>query len=197
MPELEFVVATYNRPAALRTCLSSLVQQTRQCRIVVVDNSPTHELQTFDRQLCNSLGVIHYDTHEFTKISGAIHEYDLYKATEIGVHRLSAPWLCFPNDDSYYVPWFAERMLAHAKEKELDLVYCDFVAGGPGGHWLMQSAPHLCQIDKTNFIIRREFFGGFNADAENYPQADGLMIVDTVGRGARHGRLDQILCVHN
>ncbi len=122
----------------------------------------------------------------------------LYKATEIGVQMTRKPWLCLPNCDSYYCPWFAERMLDAAIRNAWDLVYCDLVAGGAGGHWLLEAHPRLCQIDKTNFILRRTCFTGFhNSHGDAYPQADGAMIEQLVRDGVTHGRVSQILAVHN
>ena len=197
---ISFIVTAFNRPLALRTCLSSLCQQTHEdIEILVVDNSSDRDSQmahvTFTLDFT---GVKHYDTSTLTRIEHAMHKYSLYKATEIGVERTTGEWLCFPNDDSYYCPWFAERMLQAAEKNSWDLVYCDIVMGGPKEHHVLEARPKLCCIDKTNFIMRREWFQGFSqGHGDSYPQADGLMIEELVRRGIRHGRVPEVLVVHN
>jgi hypothetical protein len=89
-------------------------------------------------------------------------------------------------------------MIEAAGRENWDLVYSDLIAGGAGGHWLMQVEPRRCQIDKTCFILRKSWFQGFaRKTGKDYPQADGLLIEDLVSKGIRHGRVSQVLVVHN
>jgi hypothetical protein len=125
------------------------------------------------------------------------HRYSIYKATELGVAATDGEWLGFPNCDSYYCPWYLERMLAEATAQSWELVYCDLVAGTANGHWPMQTRPVRCCVDKTCFLVKREWFKGFDHTPEAYPMADGLLLEDLVTRGIRHGRLGQTLVVHN
>ena len=196
--KLSFIVSAFNRPDALRTCLSSLVQQTMpDWEAVVVDNS--------DRTLVSNLEVCKIDeritylcTGDSTQIEGAMHKYCVYTASEMGVRKTTGTWLCFPSDDSYYCPWFAERMLAHAERHALQLVYCNIVMGGPHEHHPMICSPRLCCIDKTNWLVKRSAWQGWvGAEGASYAQADGLTIEHMVRRGVRMGRLDQMLVVHN
>jgi len=197
---LSFVITAFNRPKALRTCLSSLVQQTWDAwEALVVDNSDSEPDRLDNIDLCSMDRRIHHcRMGDDAQIEGAMHKYSLYKATEIGVANTSGEWLCFPSDDSYYVPWFVERMMAAAQGKHWDLVYCDLIAGGAGGHWVLEASPKRCCIDKTSFLLRREWFHGFpDATGESYADADGRMIEELVERGIRHGRVSQVLAVHN
>ncbi len=195
--KLSFIVSAYERPKALRTCLSSLVQQTMEdFEIIVVDNS--REQMSTNGMLSMDCRVSYTYTGDITRIEGAIHKRSVYIASEIGVAHSMGKWLCFPNCDSYYVPWFAERMLAHAERENLQLVYCDLVMGGPREHHPMICWPRLCCIDKTNWMVRRDCWQGWTgASGESYPQADGLTIEAMVRRGLRHGRLEQCLVTHN
>lgn len=199
---ISFIVTAYNRPLALRTCLSSLCQQTEdQWEVAVMDNSvPGPDLDEH-AQFCKMYRCIRYHyVRPLTeiRINKSGHTHSLYKATELGVERTTGDWLCFPSDDSYYCPWFAERMLRAAEKNSWDLVYCDIVMGGPEGHYLLEARPKPCCIDKTNFIMRREWFQGFpQGHGDSYPQADGLMIEELVRRGIRHGRVQEVLVTHN
>lgn len=196
---ISFIVAAHSRPMALMCVLASLCQQTRaDWEAIVVDNAEVDAISDQHQDICVMDPRIRYmRTTEQTLVAGAIHGRSLYMAAEIGVDASSGEWLCFPNDDSYYCPWFAERMLRAADIHRWHLVYCDLVAGGRQGHWLLQASPRLCCIDKTNFVMRREWFKGFNHDPEHYPQADGMLIEDLVRRGIAHGRVSEILVVHN
>jgi len=199
-----FIITAFNRPLALRTCLASLCQQTQSDWIAhVVDNSDPGRYVDEHANACAMDSRIHYNyvrgLTTMTEPNPSGHKYSLYKATEIGVERRpQGDWLCFPNDDSYYCPWFLERMLHTAEKSSLDLVYCDIVMGGAGGHHVLEASPKLCCIDKTNFLLRRGWWQGFpEGHGDGYPQADGLMIVDLVRRGIRHGRVPELLVVHN
>ena len=199
---ISFIVTAYNRPLALRTCLSSLCQQTiEDWEIKIMDNSDHFYLQNKEVYEGFHYSRMSYQTTKdktITDANSSGHKYSLYKATEIGVENTKGKWLCFPNDDSYYCPWFTERMLRAAEKNTWDLVYCDIVMGGPKEHHLLEARPKLCCIDKTNFIMRREWFQGFpQGHGDSYPQADGLMIEELVRRGIRHGRVPEVLCVHN
>lgn len=197
---ISFVISAFNRPLALRTCLSSLVQQTHpDIEVLVVDNSDSSGMSDGNADECEMYSSFKYlYTGRVTEIEDTMHKYSLYKATEIGVSQSTGDWLCFPNDDSYYCPWFAERMLHAAEKNNWDLVYCDIVMGGSGGHHVLEAAPKRCCIDKTNFLLRRDWFQGFShGHDEDYPQADGFMIEELVRRGIRHGRVPEVLVVHN
>ena len=202
-PRLSFIITAHNRPKALRTCLSSLIQQTREdWEAIVMDNSEPGPLAAEHFELSEMDKRISYKwIRDRTAISSPkplIHSHSLYLATEIGIARTTGEWLAFPNDDSYYCPWYVERMLESAIANAWDLVYCDLVGGSAkGGHYLLTASPQLCSIDKTNFLMRRQWFTGFPADPDDYPQADGLMVEDLVRRGIRHGHVPQILVVHN
>jgi hypothetical protein len=129
---------------------------------------------------------------------GIRHKYCLYTATEIGAEMAAGEWICFPNQDSYYAPVFAQRMLALAAEEYVEFIHCDIVLGGPGhGYFTLHTAPRNCAIDKTCFMLRREWFQGFPDKHSNYELADGFFVESLVNRGIKHRRLEQVLVVHN
>jgi hypothetical protein len=186
---------------ALRTCLSSLCQQTiDQWEAIVVDNSDPGPAVDEHARLCEmDPRIRHWYVREQTAMTmnDSRHSHSLYKATEMGVLRTTGEWLVLPNDDSYYTPWFLERMLRAYEENHWDLIYCDLVMGGPREHHYMRVEPKLCQIDKTCFLLKRGWFTGFSREPVDYPKADGLMIEDLVRKGIRHGRVPEILVCHN
>jgi GT2 family glycosyltransferase len=206
---VSLIVSAYERPNALRTCLSSIVQQTHtDWRVLVVDNTARKRMGYANKRVVEEINdprVTYINVAHDTYLGDALmnasgHKYSVYKATEIGVDHpfmREGEWLGFPSDDTYVVPWYLERMLAAAAAQSWELVYCDLVAGGPREHHPMQTRPLRCCIDKTCFLLKREWFRGFDHSPEAYPQADGLLLEDLVARGIRHGRLGQCLVCHN
>jgi hypothetical protein len=201
-PQLAFVVGSFNRPGRMRTCLASLIDQTfTDIEIVVTDNSDDPECRRKIEELCKVDERIRYEwTHDraltnFPRVSIP----SLYDAAEIGVKMTTAPWLAFPNCDSYACPWFAERMLIHAEFHNLEFCYCDFVQGRPDvPHHFFDSYPEACRIDKTNFIMKREWFPEeWPGKVEMYGVADGLLVNYLVAKGIRHGKNAQVMVVHN
>lgn len=198
---ISFIVTACDRPLALRTCLSSLLQQTvEQFEIIVVDNSTPGPAVDEHATLCSmDRRIRHMYVREHTRTgqNDSRHSHSLYKATELGVDLSVGEWLVFPNDDSYYCPWFLERMLQAWEANHWELVYCDIVMGNSREHHLLEAVPRVCQIDKTSFMLKRPWFTGFSHEPVDYPKADGLMIEDLVARGISHGRVPEVLVVHN
>ena len=200
--KLSFVVVAFGNPNTLRTCLSSLIDQTEQdFEIILVDNTPSKEKGVQNRNLSAMDPRI---TYSWTAPHTAIiqppirHKRCLYTATEIGVGLAKGEWLAFPSADDYYVPFFAERMLRKASEDDLQFVHCDVVLGSPThSYFLLKTAPHNCSIDKCSFIMKRDLFEGFKSKHINYELADGLFVEELIIRGIKHGRLDEVLACHN
>jgi len=202
MPELAWIIGSFNRPGRLRTCLCSIADQTfTDWEAVVVDNSDNEEAIEKNRAFVAYLADprIRYEHVGERAFEPLIGIRSLYTATDLGVPMTTAPWLVFPNCDSYYAPWFAERLLAKAKQDDLEFVYCDFVHGRPDiMHYAFNAQPRGCAIDKCCFMLKREWYMGWPEQLTgNYGVADGCLVNALVAKGIRHGKLSQILNVHN
>ena len=175
----------------LPIALHSLAVQTfTDFEVVVTDNS-TAEVQCVNRKLIESLDArfYHADTSH-------IQPSDCYVAANSAVRECSGDFLCFPSDDSYYVTCFAEVMLAAAERNRWDLVYCNMVydARFNGQCYApVNVKPMVNSIDKTGFIVRRSWFEGFNYSKTS----DGELIESLLNRGIRHGKVPDVLLVHN
>ena len=123
----------------------------------------------------------------------------LYTAAEIGVSMTTGEYLNFPNDDDYFAPWFGERMMAKLHQDNLEFVYCDVVIGRPDvAHYALNTAPVGCGIDKCCFIFKREWMPQeWPGKRTSYGVADGDLVNYLVNKGIRHGKLPQLLAVHN
>ena len=200
---ISFIVTTYSNPSSLRTCLSSIIDQTCQdSEIICCDNTPDISMANINRELCRQLdpNIIYEWTSDRTKIDlpEVKHKRCLYTATEIGVGLSSGDWLCFPNADSYYAPVFVERMYNKIAENDWELIYSNFILGGLyHPYWSHATNPRHCEIDKTCFIVKRNWFNGFPEKYTNYNGADGFFVEGLVKQGIKHGRLDEFLVVHN
>jgi glycosyltransferase involved in cell wall biosynthesis len=202
--KLSFIVVAANNPKSLRTCLSSLLDQTyptEQIEIIVCDNSA-------DLQICEeNLKVCAMDPHikyEWTARRTVVdlphvrHKHCLYTATEIGVEMATGEWLAFPSQDDYATPVFAQRMLAVADATGAELVLCDVVLGGPGhGYFTLGTAPRSCAVDKCSFIMKRSWFEGFSGKHSNYELEDGFFVERLVASGIKVEKCAQVLMCHN
>ncbi len=201
--KISWIIGSFNRPNRMRTCLASIVDQdfSGEWEAVVTDNSDDPECRRKIEELCQIDPRVRYEwTHDralthFPRVDRP----SLYDAAEIGVKMTTGEFLIFPNCDSYYPSVFLERMLKKAEADNLDLTYCNVVLGTPHGpYYALDCQPWACSIDKTCYMIRREWFPEeWPGKVEEYGVSDGLLVNYLVERGIRHGKVNEILCVHN
>lgn len=176
------------RPKALLTMLSSLICQTEEDWEAIIMDSQYSEINA---SYCAIDERMTYCVH-----SGPT----MYHAAEAGAAMAHGEWLAFPNDDGYYTPHFAERLIAKGESENLDLVYCDLVWGREDTCTMLDCYPVCCSIDKTNFIVRSEKMIPFphkDDVPDGWRQSDGHFIEALVASGIRHGKVPQLLAVHN
>lgn len=195
-PEISFIISAYDRPMCLNACLATLSLQTETCEFIVCINS---QGEMFKRHaaICNRYGATALPT-------GKMGARCCYSSADIAAKVAKGDWLCFPSDDSLYVPAFSDLMLRAAREANLDLVYCDMVYDPmgliqrTGRYGLMDSKAQMNHIDKTNFFVKRKFFKGFpGKKIEGHSACDWLFVEDAIRRGARSGKAEGILATHN
>ncbi len=196
MPKLSFVVSTCDRPGMLPIVLHSLAVQTfPDFEVIVTDNS-------VQSQAANWLLVDSLDSRFRHANTASLDIGQCYWTAEWAVkNEVKGDFVCFPSDDSYYVPVFAEVMLSAAERNRWDLVYCNMVYDGRynGRHYSMvEVLPKINCIDKTGFILKRDWFDEFpgKVPGERVP-ADGMMIESLVRKGISHGKVPDVLMVHN
>ncbi len=205
-PRISFVVVAYENTAALRTCLSSLLDQSlppEQVEIIVCDNTDSFDKADANYELVRQLDSdIRYEwTADRTAVTpfGCRHARCLYTATEIGVALAKGTWIVMPNADSYYAPPFAEAATRLADEADLQLVLCNFIHG----HVLVpyipcEAHPQVGRCDKTAMLIRREVFPfPWPGKSTQYEVADGVLVEELVQAGIRWGRFNATMVVHN
>ena len=199
-PAVSYIVSAYDRPQSLRMTLASLQCQTDpDFEVIVADNSEFQ--QQANRRITEDMRDVRF-RHVNTGIHTTSPGWDCYWSAEWVVeHEAKGDYFCFPSDDSYYTPIFQEALLARARESRLDLVYSDMLYDRrrTGKYQVMGVQPVSCAIDKTGFLISRAVWIGFPTKPieRRSSCADGEMIQEVVARGARHGKVDEVLVVHN
>lgn len=189
---ISFIVSAYNRPKALVLCLQSLILQTfTDWEAFVMDNSDNEAISEAHWAAC---GVDPRVRYIYTPEG---HRDSCYHSSTYGARNLArGEWLSFPSDDSYFVPQYAERMMAVAdKNTNLGFLYCDMVWGHDTVHEWMECLPVRGRIDKTNFMVRRDKMPGFNT--VDIKLSDGILIEHLVHSGVPHEKVPQPLVVHN
>jgi Glycosyl transferase family 2 len=198
-PKITFIVSAWNDPYSLRCCLASLVSQTEtNWEAIVCDNSTTDFSRQRTQGFCWDIDPLHRVRYEPTfRLDPA--KRSCYFSAEWALPLAQGEWVCFPSDDSYYVPQFADRMLQFAVEDGCDLAICDFVWGREETHAYCEGAPRLCSVDKTTFIIKRDkmiAFPGKEPDGSR-SNSDGYLIEELVKQGIKWLRVPHLLVVHN
>lgn len=191
---ISYIVSAYNRPLQLIGCLSSLISQThKDFEIIVTDNHPEamNRIVITDIRSYGSFDI----TYLRTKMETCYHS-----AEHAAFAAAKGEWLVFASDDSFYVPDFAQIMLDASAG--FDLVYCDCVYDKrrTGKYEVMYSHPKVGHIDKTNFMVRKEWFVRADGFPEKLPPggcSDGLLIEKLISMGARHRNVDQVLVFHS
>jgi glycosyltransferase involved in cell wall biosynthesis len=180
--------------------MSLRLQTESNIEIVIADNSDDNLSSAKNQLLEASDSRIYYVN---------IGEKTCYRSSNaaVAIPRVQGDYLCFPSDDGYYVPGFAQLMIEAAEKNNWDLVYCDLVddARQLGYYGVRDVKPALGYIDKTCYIVKREVFesvGGFplSEDGNDWAAdwaADWWLVEKLIALGVSHGKLAQLLVVHN
>jgi glycosyltransferase involved in cell wall biosynthesis len=199
--KLSWIIGSFNRPGRMRTCLASIVDQEPfgDWEAIIVDNSTDLDAAKQIEEECSFDPRIRYEHVGERCFDPQIGIRSLYTASELGARMSQGEWICFPNDDSYYAPWFAQRLLAEADSKSLEFVYCDFINGRHDiMHYPLSTAPVSCSIDKTCFMFKREWMPeSWPGKITRYGIADGDLVEYLVLKGIRYGKVPQFLVTHN
>ncbi|TWH40550.1 glycosyltransferase family 2 protein [Dulcicalothrix desertica] len=101
------VITTYNRLKLLQRAINSVLQQTMDCEIVVVDDCSIDGTRQFVETLCDEM----YAREDFRLIYYRNSENSGHAATvNIGVEKSSGDWIKFLDDDDYLAPNCLEEM---------------------------------------------------------------------------------------
>jgi hypothetical protein len=199
--DISFIVSHCDRPVELRCCLYSILQQKVSKEIIVCDNSEDVGNRLDTRHLCGCLeGVRYQDTH------ATVNNKTCYHGMEV---KPEGKWLCWPSDDSYYVPLFANIMLGTAEKNGWDAVICDVLydprlaycrSGGKteNEYSVLYTRMIHGHVDKTCMMVKADLF----AKLDGWPNhkddwKDGELACAIVRSGAPWGKAPGPMVVHN
>lgn len=200
MPTVTYIVSAYDRPLHLRGCLASLqVQTDPDFEVIVADNGGLEHNAIITGQM-NDERFRYINTGVYTTTPA----WDCYWSAEWVVeHEAKGEWICLPSDDSYYMPIFQQVCMEKAKLNNWQLVFPNMLYDrrlNGSTYSVLDTSPHSCRIDKCGFFIRRDVWIGFPGKPQGYRQSsccDGEMIQQVVERGARWGKIEECLVIHN
>ena len=195
---ITYLISAYNRPDHLACCLYSLkIQTDRDFEAIVVDNSTHSQAIARNREAVHNL-LDHRFHYRHVGTPGAYH------AIEAAIPLATGDYLCFPSDDSYYVPTFAHALLTAARSTTppnppYDLVYSDMLYDERmfGDRYdVLTVYPRLGSIDKTGFILARHKFQPFPDKGPN-SCSDGYLIDKLIREGITHTKVPGVFVVHS
>ena len=206
MPKVSYIVSAHERPNMLRCCLASLaVQSDPDFEVIVADNAENHETHMKHWHIVESLADVRFSCIDTNSVkSGEL--WDSYHSSEFIARRYAkGDWLCFPSDDSYYVPIFQEALMTAAQVGGWQFVYCDIVSdrrnGNRFGYYTeIKIRAAAGSIDKTGFLVKRDAFlkcGFPQKEFNGFRACDGFLVEEIVNSGAPFGKVDELLLVHN
>lgn len=187
-----FIVSSRGRPPELASCLASLVLQDDPKEIVVVTTNENRDKACGVKKVCRQFDVRLLDTRSA----------NLFYATEEGIEATKSNWLCFPNDDTYLVPFYSRIMIREANRNHWDMVYCDCIYDprmDTQYYKLFEVEPIAGKIDKVCVMVKRKTFHGFPLieHPQFWTMADGLFIRQLVKEGVAHGKCPGVMSCHN
>lgn len=202
-PEITYIVSAFNRPMMLPVCLWSIKGQTHQDFECIVADNADHEPTAKAHK--DAVGQLRDARFEYVRTHGKTPVSDPYWAAEYILNAYECGrWLCFPCDDTYLVPQFAQRMLLAAAEANADFVYSRKMVVGPeaSGGWEAGYCVWGIQMHrtpKTSFIVKRKVFHGFEGKLARagYCNADYFVSSQMAAAGVRIAAVEGPLLVHN
>jgi glycosyltransferase involved in cell wall biosynthesis len=201
-PEISYIVSCFNRPLMLPVCLWSIKGQTHQdFEVIVTDNSVDDSIAAKHEQAVEDLRDPRF---RYFRTAKKIKVSDPYYSAEWAIkHEAKGRWYCFPCDDTYYVPQFAQRLLVASYKNQLDFVMCGTPVVSPlsAGRCRTYDLWDL-GIDtsiKPAFIVKSARFTGFHGkpNAPGAAAADCAVGREMCDRGIPWGVVNEVLLVHN
>lgn len=195
--KISYIVSVFNSAERLPCLLWSLRAQTeKDFEVIVADNSTDDEIAEKNWEATRSIIAGDYLRMSYN---------ECYSSAERAAKIAVGDFLCFPSDDSYYVPTFGETMLHHAMDA--DLIMCSILYDprcGHGRYTCCPQKPERAWFDKTGFILRRSKFPGFENKVDHGNRygivmdcADGLLAERLVRGDVMWKSIPDVLVVHN
>lgn len=203
MPSVTYIVSSFDRPRALRGCLAALqVQTDPDFEVIVADRAADEKIAAEHWLIVSEMRDERFRYVHGGQLDAQWSQNCLWFATWlIDNGHTHGEWLCFPSDDSYYMPTFQATCLTRARLNNWQIVWPEMLYDPRlhGRYAFLDARACVGGIDKTGFLLRRDAWIGFPTLGQVYGDscADGEMIVTLVGRGVPHGKVEECLVIHN
>jgi GT2 family glycosyltransferase len=196
-----FIVATEKRPIYLSITLNSILLQTDpNWECIIMDEGENESVIPKDPRFRRiKFNKVRYDhTIENRGTLG-------FLAHDEGLKYANGEFICFPNEDIYYVPTFLDTL--KRLPGNVDLRYCDWVHS-LSSYTVLDSAPSIGRISVCNYIIRKDVIGNIRfgnwfkekpsmQEVFVFGMADGYFIEALIKKGISHAKAKGVLMVYN
>jgi glycosyltransferase involved in cell wall biosynthesis len=202
-PDISYIVSLYSRPVLLATCLWSLMGQTHQdFEVIVTDNTEDEKIAARQKAIVASMKDKRF---RYFRTAGKLKVSDCYWSAEFGMKHATGRWLCFPCEDCYYPPEWAQRMLGAAVSNNWDLALCGGSISGPetcgsNRYFSLELGSLAFPGYKPSFIVKASKFPGWL----NKPTMTACSGVDRTtlqymvrDPRVKWGRVESLYYVHN
>ena len=117
MNKLSIIVPVYNDEKHIENCLNSLLNQTREVDIIVVDDGSTDTTTSIIKKICKEHNNVYYYTKENNGIAGA---------RNFGVDKVQTEYFGFLDSDDTCKNNMAEKMLNEIEKQNADICFSNF-----------------------------------------------------------------------
>lgn len=194
MPNIEFIIPTYERTDHLMCVISSIKAQTNpNWKIHVVADCPPSKVE-----LSKVVEYFKDDSRiRFTILSKRSNDWG-HTPRNFGLTFSKEEWVVMTGEDNYYTPIFVEEFLKEA-DKETNFVFCNMVTNYNNNQYApMRCRIELGYIDIGCFMVRPELAKQIGIEVKYKELADGVLADKYIKRF--EGKVKQILkilYVHN
>jgi glycosyltransferase involved in cell wall biosynthesis len=194
MPNIEFIIPTYDRIDHLMCVISSIKAQTSpNWTIHVVADCPPVEVE---------LGKIamYFENDKrikFTVLENRSNDFG-HTPRNFGLNHSKEEWVVMTGEDNYYAPIFVEEFLKE-QDKETNFVFCNMVTNFTNNQYIpMQCKIELGFIDIGCFMVRPELAKQIGIETKYKEVADGVLADKYIKKfGGKVKQILKVLYVHN
>jgi glycosyltransferase involved in cell wall biosynthesis len=194
MPNIEFVIPTYDRTDHLMCVISSIKAQTNpNWKIHVVADCPPSRIE-----LSKVVDYFKEDKRiRFTVLSTRSNDWG-HTPRNFGLKNCKEDWVVMTGEDNYYAPIFVEEFLKE-QDKETNFVFCNMVTNFTNNQYIpMQCKIELGFIDIGCFMVRPELAKQIGIETKYKEVADGVLADKYIKRfGGKVKQILKVLYVHN
>lgn len=141
MNKLSIIVPVYNDERHIENCLNSLLKQTIEVDVIVVDDGSIDNTTSIVKKICSNHNNVHY----FSKANEGI-----ASARNYGVNKVETEYFGFLDSDDTCKNDMAEKMLNKIEEDNADICFSNF-------NWLYENGKRKASKD-VFYLNKKDIF---------------------------------------